>query len=148
MNLQKDQLVISMSKCLFELMGLASEKWEEVYFWFSKPNNSHTQSQCTFKNEKELSFVIHEKDDDYFEVLEGLMETLFEEIGKNKQHGPKVCVLRVNAEGEFNVDFDYEDPEAMNVSILALGYEHSFFPEGEIDIADDVSDFQNELARQ
>ena len=120
---------------------------DKVYFWYSQPNESHSQSQCTYSLNRELSFVMHENDADYFDVIEDMMCELFKEVQNNDEALPKVAVIILASNGDFDIKFDYKDCDALNVSIMALGYPNSIFQSDEIDIPSDVLDFQQELEK-
>lgn len=61
---------------------------------------------------------------------------------------PLVAVVEVRSENDYEIVFNYEDPDSLDISLTGLGTSASYFLLGEFDIPEHVKKFQNNLARQ
>ncbi|MDD1796455.1 hypothetical protein LRP50_25405, partial [Enterovibrio sp. ZSDZ42] len=97
-------------------------------------NKCHVSSQWSFQINRKLRLVEtdDELEDKYLDTLEGLMEALFSNIEASGNNRPAVVVLRVSFTGEFNMSFENEDTNALEIDKLSLGTERSFFKNKEV----------------
>lgn len=153
----KDEFVVGLAKNLKEYINLTGLEWDAVYFRFLAKDDGmcrielvHTvglelRTSSSFSSSKYR--VDSDLKDKYFDILSMLFFKLYEEIVKEGGGQPAVAVLKVTKTGEYKIDFDYDDRDALQIGKMYLGLPNSYFKPGEIDIPEHILDFQNELGK-
>lgn len=156
MNL-KDEFVVELAKTLKEFMVASALEWDAAYFRFLATGGRGCSTELVHILGRELRFpsgssraafrVDEELEDKYAGILKVLFFKLYEEIEKEGVGKPAASVLKVTKTGEYKIDFDYDDRDALQIGKMYLGLPNSYFKSGEIDIPHYIVDFQNELAK-
>ena len=151
MATDKDKLIVMAAEVLQEFMSLTKLDWGSVYLRFVRYSDSQCSTQWSYVHERKLIMVSAKKlgeelVDKYMDTLEALMKELFIEIERENEKLPVVAVLKVTANGEYNVKFDYSDTNALEINLIRLCLENSYFTLQDVDVPDEVKEFQKEMA--
>jgi hypothetical protein len=147
----KDKFIVMAAKVLKEFMELTEVDWDEAFFRFVKYSSTHVSVQFSYIFQRKLIMgagknIDKRKKREYQETLQNLMKEVFIDIEKEDKKEPLVAVLKVTGEGNYNVKFDYEDTNALEINLIRLGLDNSYFTVQDVDIPENVKEFQKEMA--
>ncbi|MET1081250.1 MAG: hypothetical protein ABWY06_24855 [Pseudomonas sp.] len=143
----KDELVINMAKLFLGLVSSADLNWEQAYFRYVEysPSNCSTQWSYKFGREVTIPDLDGELESVYLLPLKQLAGKLYSELGSVHGVRPVVVVLRIDPEKNYNVKFDYNDSNALEINKISLGRKNSYFSEDEVNISQGLREFQKSL---
>ncbi|NHZ90322.1 hypothetical protein F2P45_15035 [Massilia sp. CCM 8733] len=143
---KKDEIVQKMAGVLLEFMTLTKLDWDATYFRFASPGGGTTSSEWLYRKDRELNYFqgMAQLEMTYQNTLEKLAENLSAEIVSEGREQPVVIVATVDSEKKYNLKLDYRDPSALEIRLLSLGMENSYFGE-EILIDKTIEQFQEHL---
>jgi hypothetical protein len=126
----KDELVSKSASVLAEMIGLSGQDWDRCYYRFCRVDEGYKNSSWSFVKNNLLRLTKLDRDDllnQYFDALEGLSTHLFREVLNESGRSPIVMVLEVCKSGVFNIKFDYDDEQSLQISRLYMGKPNSYF---------------------
>ena len=141
---KKDEITEVMTKVLFDFMSVSNTVWDQVYLRFYSAEKGHSSIQFMFRKERELSPL--RGNDNYDDLLISLMNGLFDEIEDETKQRPLVAVLTVDAEKNYNLKLDYQNPRALEIGYMGFGKATSYFLNNEVDIPDFAKEYIDALA--
>jgi hypothetical protein len=123
---QATELVVELAKQVFHLAGEASEDWREVFVRFNAPSDVERGWKGSYVKSSgvEIFDVLQHKQQG--ELITRIGERLRDAMAKD---GKKfvVCLVRGNANYQYQVDFEWSDEKKWNLSKLHGG---TGLPEG------------------
>jgi hypothetical protein len=141
----KDEIVDLVAQTVFDFAKISDIQWDGIYFRFYSANQNHASFEFSYKNQRELNPIRGNLE--YSEILKKLMTALYEIAAQETGVRPLVAVVEVRADQKYSINFSYEDPNALDISLTALGTSKSFFANGAIDIPEVVRELQRDLAK-
>jgi hypothetical protein len=143
---RKDELAILVAQTVADFAENSGIDWDGIYYRFYSDDRDHSSIQFTYRKLRELNPV--RSSDEYSELLRKLMFALFDEAEQEAGKRPLVAVVEVHADMNYKIEFNYDDPRALDISLPGLGTARSYFSEGDIDIPEEVREFQRNLAKK
>jgi hypothetical protein len=143
---QKNELAMLIAQTVYDLVACSEIDWDSIYFRFYCDGVDHSSSQFTYRKHRELNPV--KGGPKHRELLRKLMLALFAQAEKETGRRPLVAVVKVKVDKNYDIAFNYDDPSAFDISLPGLGRAESYFSDGEIDIPDEVKEFQSNLEKK
>ena len=148
--LENNEFVNSLAEVLSEFVTLTGVDWDKAYFRYVEygPGHHSTQWSYVVNNNLELASLDIEFKQKYTDTLAALAREVSNELEAAGRARPVATVLEVDRASRYELKFDYEDTNGLEINKLALGKPNSYFYGTDINIPDEVIDFQNELAKR
>lgn len=133
---KKNELTLLMAKVLLKFTSESKIDWDQAYFRFCSSEKSQNSFQFMVRKGRALHSL--PGNDEYTNLLEPLMLSLFDEMQAEVHKRPLVAVLTVSAEKNYALKLDYHNTHAHEIGLLELGTATSYFSGNEIDIPVDI----------
>ncbi|TQV72205.1 hypothetical protein FLL45_18475 [Aliikangiella marina] len=129
MNFNNEQLIKDAVNVFNEFMGQANVDYDTSYVRYAEFGPEHVRLQSNFVKESKLYLTnVEDKlSDRYFSALAALFKKIFLEMEKTESGRPTVAIIKLSNDGAYDLIFDYGNPRALEINVLSLGQENSYF---------------------
>jgi hypothetical protein len=143
---QKDELAILAARTVLDLAHQSEIEWDKIYFRFYSAEEGHSSFEFTYQKGRTLEPVRSTKD--HRDLLRKLMFALFDQAEQEAGTRPQVAIVEVQADQSYQIEFNYDDPNALDISLPGLGTPASYFAEDAVDIPEEVKEFQRNMTQK
>lgn len=143
----KDELVQLVIKVLRDLANTTLPEWDQVYLRNYSARRGHQSRECIYRTGRHVA-VADDEPEAHGDLFDKLLPSLFDVVENESGQRPMVAVLTVTREGDYNVTFAYDDPRALEITLMALGKPSSYFKPGEVDTPAFILEYQAEMAKK
>lgn len=129
---KKNELTLLMAKVLLKLSSESPQAWDQSYCRFL----AHDPTRPSFEFVIRWGRTIYALPvpAEYTELLTPLMQSLFDEMQVETTHRPLLAVLTVDTAKAYKLKLEYNNPQAHDISVQALGTATSYFAKDEVDM--------------
>ena len=147
----KDTLIVEAAQLLRECLNHAKElPWESAYFRHVEYSPAHDSQEISYIANRELamsgSVIERNVRNQYLDAIAELLGKLFRAIEQEGVQAPVVAVLKVTPAGEYNLKFDYDCTNALEINLLRVGLDNSYFAPDDLHIPERHKERQRKLA--
>ncbi|MFZ6873742.1 hypothetical protein ACO0LF_16910 [Undibacterium sp. Di27W] len=141
---KKNELTLLLAKVLLKFSSDSQLAWDQSYCRYLAEDQVAPSFQFMSRLGKILSARAAQAE--YTDLLGPLMQSLFDEMLAETSRRPVLAVLTVDAAKTYKLKLEYQNPQAHDISLLALGTPASYFAADEIEIPAQVLEQQKEMA--
>ena len=127
---KKNELTLLMAKVLLKLSSESPQAWDQSYCRFLAQGQTRPGFEFVIRWGRTIYTLPVQAE--YTDLLAPLMQSLFDEMQAETTHRPILAVLTVDSAKAYKLKLEYNNPQAHEISVQALGTAASYFAKDEV----------------